>query len=103
MDFRLGMVLPPLSHEKWCIFNGFGFGFFFLFNVCFKKVHLSLLMCSFFFDGFTMWSSCARFVQVTLWGGTLSIQGLGISGNHSALYNGLGMPYGITLRFSLLE
>lgn len=69
----------------------------------FKKVHLSLLICLFFFHGFTMQSSCARFVQVTLWHGTLSIQGLGISSNRSALYNGLVMPYDITLRFSLLE
>lgn len=88
MDLSLGTVLPPLPDEKWCIFNGFCFVSF---NVHFEIAHLPLLFCLFFFD-LLREVICTRFVQMTLWDGTLSIRSLGILSNHSALYNSSVMP-----------
>lgn len=83
MGLRLGTILPPLPDEKWCTFNGFCFVSF---NVHFKIAYLPLLICLFFFD-LLCEVICTRSVQMTLWDGTLSIQSLGILGNHGALYN----------------
>lgn len=66
--------------------------------MCFKTVHLSLLIY-----GFTMQSSCARFVQVALWDRTLSIQHLEMSSTNSTLCSSLAMSCSVTLRFSLSE